>query len=270
MKKFLFLATVVAMSLAVTMPVNAQSRKEKKAAAKAQWEMEQEQKREEDQLRHQMRMDSLRNAQKMQQEAQERAKAEMEREDEARRAAEADARERLQREEERNEIDIKDEPCTEVGSTDTYIRARATAVSMNQQMARTKAQTDAVRDLGAKIGSTVQALIKRYVNEEAMSVYNDEMSGDAMTYEEKTEGMVKQKVDQHLSFTTYCEKTRIVPKPKRDLYKCYMTVQAGKEEVLKPIYDDLQKEKLTKLNIDYNHFSEEFDKEFNKDAAPAE
>ena len=34
MKKFMLFATVVAMSLAVAMPVNAQSRKDKKAAKK--------------------------------------------------------------------------------------------------------------------------------------------------------------------------------------------------------------------------------------------
>lgn len=63
MKKIMLLATVVAMSLAVTMPVNAQSRKEKKAAKKAQWEMEQKQKAEEAALLHQMRMDSIKKVQ---------------------------------------------------------------------------------------------------------------------------------------------------------------------------------------------------------------
>lgn len=55
-------ATVVAMSMALAMPVQAQSRKDKKAAQKEQWEREQRQKAEEEELRHQMKMDSLRNA----------------------------------------------------------------------------------------------------------------------------------------------------------------------------------------------------------------
>ena len=65
MKKIMFLATVVAMALAMAMPTQAQTRKDKKAAAKAQWEMEQQQKREEAELRHQLRMDSIANAQKV-------------------------------------------------------------------------------------------------------------------------------------------------------------------------------------------------------------
>ena len=63
MKKVFFFATVVAMSLIVAMPVQAQSRKEKKAAEKANWEMEQQQKREEAELRHQIEMQKLRDAQ---------------------------------------------------------------------------------------------------------------------------------------------------------------------------------------------------------------
>lgn len=62
MKKIMFYATVVAMSLAMAMPAQAQTRKDKKAAEKEQWEREQRQKAEEEELRHQMKMDSLRNA----------------------------------------------------------------------------------------------------------------------------------------------------------------------------------------------------------------
>ena len=74
MKKIMLFATVVAMSLAVAMPVNAQSRKEKKAAKKAQWEMEQKQKAEEAALLHQMRMDSIKRANEERAEAEERAR----------------------------------------------------------------------------------------------------------------------------------------------------------------------------------------------------
>ena len=49
-----------------------------------------------------------------------------------------------------------------------------------------------------------------------------------------------------------------------------MTIQAGKDELLKPVYEELQKKANNKLNADYDSFSEEFDKEFNKEAAPVE
>ncbi len=63
-KVHLLAATMVVMSLTIALPINAQSRKDKKAAKKAQWEMEQKQKLEESELRHQLKIDSIANAQK--------------------------------------------------------------------------------------------------------------------------------------------------------------------------------------------------------------
>ena len=157
-----------------------------------------------------------------------------------------------------------DEPCTEAGSSETYIRARGIGESLQQQMARTKAQTVAVRDLGAKIGTAVQALIKHYADEETISVMTDDASADGMSLEEKIQTMTKQKVDQNLSFSTFCEKTRSYMKNNKKIFKCYMTIQAGKDDIMKPIYNEIQKEAKSKLALDYEKFSEEFDKEFNK------
>jgi hypothetical protein len=49
-----------------------------------------------------------------------------------------------------------------------------------------------------------------------------------------------------------------------------MTIQAGKDDLLKPVYEEIQKKANNKLEADYNSFSEEFDKEFNKAVAPVE
>lgn len=273
MKKMMFIAATVLMSIAVVMPVQAQSRKDKKAAKKANWEMEQQQKREEAELLHQMKMDSLRNVQKAKEEAAAKAKADAERAEQARLSEEAEAKARQKRAEEAaaaQEVDINDEPCTEVGSSESYIRARGIGESLQQQMARTKAQANAIRELGSKIGTTVQALIKHFANEETISVLTDDNAADGMSFEEKINSMTKLKVEQNLSYNTFCEKTRAYMKNNKKIFKCYMTIQAGKDDLLKPIYDELQKKAENKLNADYNSFSEEFDKEFNKEFAPAE
>ena len=68
MKKVLLFATLVAMSLAVAMPIQAQTRKEKKAAQKEQWEREQRQQAEEAELLHKLRMDSITKAAKAREE----------------------------------------------------------------------------------------------------------------------------------------------------------------------------------------------------------
>lgn len=259
MKAMNFLAVAFMALALVAAPANAQSRKDKKAAKKAQWEMEQQQQREEAELKHKLRMDSIANAGKVAAEKAAREEAE-------RREAEAEAKAEAKRQAAELAAQEKDfdEPCMEAGSSDSYIRARGIGESLQQQMARTKAQTNAVRDLGAKISSAVQALIKHYANEETISVMTDDSSADGMSFEEKLQNMTKQKIDQNLSFSTSCEKTRTYMKNNKKIFKCYMTIQAGKDDLLKPIYDELQKEAENKLNIDYQNFSEEFDKEFNK------
>lgn len=269
----MFIAATVLLSIAVAMPAQAQSRKDKKAAQKANWEMQQQQQREEAEFRHQMKMDSLRNVQKAKEEAAAKAKLDAERAEQARQAEEAEAKARQKRAEEAaaaQEVDITDEPCTEVGSSDSFIRARGIGESLQQQMARTKAQTNAIRELGSKMGTAVQALIKHFANEETISVLTDDTSADGMSFEEKINSMTKLKVDQNLSFSTFCEKTRAYMKNNKKIFKCYMTIQAGKDELLKPVYEELQKKANNKLNADYDSFSEEFDKEFNKEAAPVE
>ena len=73
MKKTIVLA-LMAMAI-VAVPATAQTRKEKKAAEKAQWEQAQQFAAEEAALRHQMKMDSLANAQKVAEEQRRAAEA---------------------------------------------------------------------------------------------------------------------------------------------------------------------------------------------------
>ena len=270
MKKIMLFATVVAMSFAMIMPVQAQSRKDKKAAAKAQWEMEQQQQREEAELRHQLKMDSIANAQKKAEAkaaAEERARREAAEKAEAeRRAAEEEAKAEAKRqaaEKAAQEVDL-DEPCMDANSTDTYLRARGIGESLQQQSARTKAQTFALRDLAAKISVAVKSVLKAYVNDESTDMMTDETSATGMYIEEKTENMVKQVVDQNLRYSTPCEKTRPYMKNNRKIYKCYMVVQVGVDDMLKPIYNQIQKENTIRLKQDYENFKEEFEKEFEK------
>lgn len=271
MKKVLFFATIVAMTMAVAMPVNAQSRKDKKAAEKEQWEMQQQQQREEAALRHQMKMDSLRNVQRQNEEIEAEAKAARLQEEERRRVAEEEARARQKRAEEAAAMEEKEvnEPCMDVTSSSEVLRARGIGESLNQQGARTKAQAVAVRDLAGKIGTAVQSLLKYYMNDESTKMVTDETAAGGLYSEEKMENMIKQKIDQYLAYNTFCEKTTSYLKNNNKVYKCYMVVQTGKDEVLKPVFSELQKENSERLKINYEKFSEEFDKEFQKQSEPA-
>ena len=270
MRKLILFAAVAAMSMAIAMPAHAQSRKDKKAAEKANWELQQQQQREEAELRHKLRMDSIANAQKKAEAkaaAEEKARREAAEKAEAqRRAEEEEAKAEAKRqaaEKAAQEVDL-DEPCMDANSTDTYLRARGIGESLQQQSARTKAQTMALRDLAGKINVAVKSVLRMYTNDESTDMMTDETSATGMYIEEKMENMVKQVVDQNLRYSTPCEKTRTYMKNNRKIYKCYMVVQVGMDDMLKPIYNQIQKENSIRLKQDYENFKDEFEKEFEK------
>ena len=49
---------------------------------------------------------------------------------------------------------------------------------------------------------------------------------------------------------------------KTKLYKSYMVLEIGADELLKPLYEGLQQEEDLNLDYDYEKFKEEFEKEF--------
>lgn len=269
--KFKSILAVTIMVLAlIACPTEAQTRKDKKAAKKEKWEMEQRQQREEAELRHQIRMDSIANAKKKAEAkaaAEERARREAEERVEAERRAAAEEEKaeakRQAAEKAAQEVDL-DEPCMDAISTDTYLRARGVGESLQQQSARTKAQRDALRDLAAKINISIKSVLISYMNDETTDMMTDEKSATGMYIEEKMQNMVKQVVDQNTSYSTPCEKTRTYMKNNRKIYKCYMIVQVGMDDMLKPIYNQIQKENTIRLKQDYENFKEEFEKEFEK------
>ena len=132
MKKItLFIALIMSMSLLT--PALAQTRKEKKAAKKAQWEMQQQQAKEEAELLHQIRMDSIRQA-------------------------EADRQQAL-KEEAMREKDVE-VPCDDQSySTLTNFRALGIAENMSMQVALIYASNNARAALAEQVKASVRSLI---------------------------------------------------------------------------------------------------------------
>ena len=239
MKKTTLLVLMVLTIVAI--PVTAQSRKEKKAAETAQWEQTQKYQQDEAALRHQIKMDSIANAQKV---AEEKAKAE----------ADALAAQET----------TLNEPCMEVRSTQEYILSRGVAESLNHQVARTKAQSNSLRDLAAKINTSVKSLLQYYFNDKLKDQMSDETSSLSMYIEEETKNLVKQVTDENLSFSTYCEETRSYMKNNRKVYKCYMTIQVDKNSILKPTFEQIQQDEKIRMDMEYEKFVEEFNRIFDE------
>ena len=260
MKKVFFCATIVAMSLAMAMPAQAQSRKDKKAAQKAQWEMEQQQQREEAELRHKLRMDSIANAGKV---AEEKAAAEAKARKEAaekaeadRRAAEAEAKARQKKAEEAaalQEVEFN-EPCMEFESTANLIRARGIGEDLEQQLSAEMARSAAIEELGSQISTKVQALLMNYKKSIRQNLKRESLR--------RVEGLTMTEVDQATGFRVACRKTTTYIQNGERIFKTYMVIELGEDQLLKPIYDKIQKDDELKIDGDYQSFKKEFDDHF--------
>ena len=249
MKKIMLFATVVAMSLAVAMPVNAQSRKDKKAAKKAQWEMEQKQQREEAELKHKLRMDSIANAGKVAEEQARKAEAE-------RRAAEAETKAKQKKAEEAAALEEKEfnEPCMDYESTANLIRARGVGEDLEQQLSAERARSAALEELGSQISTKVQALLMNYKKSVRQNLKRESLR--------RVEGLTMTEVDQATGFRVACRKTTTYIQNGERIFKTYMVIELGEDQLLKPIYEGIQKDDELKIDGDYQSFKKEFDDHF--------
>lgn len=236
MKKTIVLA-LMAMAI-VAVPATAQTRKERKAAEKAKWEQQQQFDAEEAVLRHQIRMDSIANAKRV---AEEQAAAAA-----AKAKAEADAKAA-------QEVEVS-EPCEEYYSTKDLIRGRGVAESPIQQVAMAQARVLAVEEFAAQVQTTVQSVATN--NMAALS------GEDGMEVKVLFNNKTKNIVDQTTGFRIVCRKTTTSMKNGTKIYRHYMVVELDMETILKPLYDEIQKDEATKLELTLDEFSEEFEKHF--------
>ncbi len=228
MKKIMLLATVVAMSLAVAMPVNAQSRKEKKAAAKAQWEMEQKQKAEEAALLHQMRMDSIKRANEERAEAEERA-----RDRKRRRENQRDAMEQVLE----GGVQLIYTPCMDeflaLNKVPEQMAAQGIGTGQQtQELAQKVANERALDDIGSRFAGVVK---------NAMESYNKDTStpkGDRVT-EGSLEGMVLSVGEKAIN-EFYIVDCRQFAKDRYNQWICYEALYVPMNKVMDAIMNEVK------------------------------
>ncbi len=249
MKKMMFMAALAAAMLAV-MPTEAQTRKDKKAAKKEQWEMKQQQEREEAELRHRLRMDSIANAQKA-------AADKAAREEADRRQAEAEAKAKQKKAEEAaalQEVEFN-EPCQDYLSDMEVIRGRGIGEDLDHQFSVDLARTSALENMASQISTKVQALLSRNRKQAKKGVSRESL--------QKAEDMVMTEVDQTTGYRVACSKTMTFTENGQRVFKTYMVVEAGASQLLKPLYDGLQKEEDLQLDMNFDEFKQQFDQRFN-------
>jgi len=250
MKKItLFIALIMSMSLLT--PALAQTRKEKKAAKKAQWEMQQQQAKEEAELLHQIRMDSIRQAQADKEAAKQRAEEERLKQEQQ---AEADRQQAL-KEEAMREKDVE-VPCDDQSySTLTNFRALGIAENMSMQVALIYASNNARAALAEQVKASVRSLTHNYVKS-----LNKNMTEDMeLRFEQLTVTVVNQELQNS---NPVCKEAKKFNRNGKLMYKYYVVMDMSKDALLQPLHQALSADDIANVDMDYNTFKVEFEKEF--------
>ena len=232
MKKItLFIALIMSMSLLT--PALAQTRKEKKAAKKAQWEMQQQQAKEEAELLHQIRMDSIRQAQ----------------------ADKEAERQQALKEEAMREKDVEI-PCDDQSySTLTNFRALGVAENMSMQVALIYASNNARAALAEQVKASVRSLTHNYVKS-----LNKNMTEDIeLRFEQLTVTVVNQELQNS---NPVCKEAKKFNRNGKLMYKYYVVMDMSKDSLLQPLHQALSADDIANVDMDYNTFKVEFEKEF--------
>ncbi len=234
MKKFMLFATVVAMSMALAMPVQAQTRKEKKAAQKEAWEREQRQKAEEDALRHQMRMDSLKNAQAEQAAAAAKAKA-----DQAKRDAEAEIIRQQQM--------VAEMPCQTYDDAEWFY---ATGVKRFKPNQINLTPTALLRSTRQQLLQKLQGKYQQVIDD-----YFDQMETEDGEYaRQHIESAGRQVINQLINETyEVCRKQTQLPDSEGFL-TMYMAIKVSKKEVVEKTVDKISEEQEMKTRFNEKKF----------------
>lgn len=233
MKKTIVLA-MMALAI-VALPATAQSRKDKKAAKKAEWEMQQKQKAEEAALLHQMRMDSIRDAQA----AREAAKAEAE----AKKAAEKAEQDYL------NSTQTYKLPCWEPDTKEYFTAQVQRVMPLNQvTMQATALLRLAKQQMQQKIAGAYKQVIRDYMDQMDLD--------DKFTAASHIESAGEMIINQIVNNTE--ESCREMTRPDASgQVTLYLAIKVSKENLVKEILNNIpEKEKKEVLTNE-----EEFRKE---------
>jgi isopropylmalate/homocitrate/citramalate synthase len=142
-------------------------------------------------------------------------------------------------------------PCSGVDSDEEFLRVNGDGKSKDRSMSKDKAYQAALANLAAKL-------------EGVMSMENQKVgvsiNADGEEFHDKTVAVSKLIAKANVAgFRTSCEKyTRTPGDPS---YSCYVTIEFGKQKMVKQLYEALNKEKVLKADYDYDRYLEAFNKD---------
>ena len=236
MKKIMLFATVVAMSLAVAMPVNAQSRKEKKAAKKAQWEMRQQFIKDSTERANQAKLDAMDRESKAKEAADAKAKADQEQRAAEEAAAKAKADKLAQKK------TVSKNPCQIYDDENWFTATGSMLFREDEEDLIPMALLSSVQQqLYQKLSGKYQAVT---------SDYFDMMHTESVNYKRQHIERAGLKVVEQMVNETYetCREITDFPNEKGE-YTMYMSIKISKKAIEEKIIDEINNEKETQMRL---------------------
>ncbi|MFZ4707932.1 MAG: hypothetical protein ACOYMF_18165 [Bacteroidales bacterium] len=142
----------------------------------------------------------------------------------------------------------------EFQSNKDFFRANAISESMDQQVSRQKALTQARTLLAQQLQVTLKNVTDAYVNSTSHNTVED--------LGQRYEGLTREVTNQKLSGTrTICEKTT---RTQAGNYKTYVALELSGEEVMGAMKAKISADEKLRIDYDYEKFKKTFEDEMGK------
>jgi hypothetical protein len=145
-------------------------------------------------------------------------------------------------------------PCTGIDSDEDFLRVNGTGTSKDRTMAKDRAYQSALANLASKLAGV-------------MSMENQRVgvstNADGEEFHDKMVAVSKLIAKANVAgYRVSCEK--YTQTPGNPSYNCYVTIEFGKQKMVKQVYEALNKEKLLKADYDFDRYMKEFEKDLEK------
>ena len=142
-------------------------------------------------------------------------------------------------------------PCSGIDSDEEFLRVNGTGKSKDRTMAKDRAYQNALANLASKLAG-VMAM-------ENMKV-GVSTNADGEEFHDKMVTISKLIAKANVSsYRTSCEKYTFSQQD--GAYNCYVTIEFGKQKMVKQLYEALNKEKILKADYDFDRYMKAFEKD---------
>ncbi len=142
-------------------------------------------------------------------------------------------------------------PCSGNDSNEEFLIVNATGKSKDRTMAKDRAYQNALANLASKLSGVMSM--------ENMKV-GVSTNADGEEFHDKMVAISKLIAKSNISgYRTSCEKYTMSPQD--GAYNCYVTIEFGKQKVVKQLYEALNNDKLLKADYDFDRYMKTFEKD---------